>query len=176
MQHATTVQLEASLDHLNEAPRDAGTIEMIVRRPNDDLRETLDSAEVTVDGGLDGDNWKDRGDTPNYEAQITIMSSRYADLIATSRERWPLAGDQIYVDLDLSVTNLPPGTRLAVGEAVVEVSATPHTGCAKFKERFGRDALRFANSEMGREMRLRGVNTRVIESGRVATGDTIKKV
>ena len=170
------MELEGSLNHLRGAPDESGTVEMIVRRPAHDRREVVEDAVLTLEAGLVGDNWIDRGDTPNYEAQITIMSSRYVDLIATSRDRWPLAGDQIYVDFDLGVGNLPPGTLLALGEAVVEVSASPHTGCAKFRERFGADALRFANSETGREMRLRGVNTRVVEPGRVATGDTIKKI
>lgn len=171
-----TAQLEDSLDHLRQAPSGSGIVEMLVRRPADDQREVIGEAMITLEDGLVGDNWADRGDTPNCEAQLTIMSSRYIDLIARDRDRWSLAGDQVYVDFDISVDNLPAGTRVAVGEAVVEVSASPHTGCAKFRDRFGTDALRFANSDVGRQLRLRGVNTRVIESGRIATGDTIEKL
>lgn len=176
MQHVTTAQLDDALDHLKQAPSGSGTVEMLVRRPAEDQRETIMSGRLTLEEGMVGDNWAERGETPNYEAQVTIMSSRYVGLIAGGRDRWPLAGDQIYVDFDISVDNLPAGTRVAVGGAIVEVSASPHTGCAKFRERFGPDALRFANSDVGTRLRLRGVNTRVIEPGPVAPGDRIEKV
>jgi MOSC domain-containing protein YiiM len=176
MNHVTTAQLEASTEHLGQSPSEAGTVELIVRRPEVDQREVLSEGEISTEEGLVGDNWASRGTEPNFEAQLTLMNSRYVHLIAGSKDRWPLAGDQFYVDFDLSVGNLPPGARLAVGDAVVEISATPHTGCAKFKDRFGRDALRFANSEMGSAMRLRGVNARVVRSGAVQTGDVVKKV
>lgn len=176
MSHATTPELEASVEHLLQSPSDAGTVELIVRRPDVDEREVVDAAEITLEDGLVGDNWANRGSEPNLDAQLTLMNSRYVDLIARSNDRWPLAGDQIYVDFDLGVDNIPAGSRLSVGSAIVEVSATPHTGCQKFSQRFGGEALRFVNSETGRAMRLRGVNARVVRSGSVQTGDVVKKV
>ena len=104
------------------------------------------------------------------------MSSRAAALVAGDRERWPLAGDQLYVDLDLSDENLPPGTRLALGSAVLEVTDEPHTGCKKFTARFGLDAMVFVNSPVGRALNLRGINARVVESGTVRVGDAVTKL
>ena len=112
----------------------------------------------------------------NPDAQLTLMNARAAAVITGSPERWPLAGDQLYVDLDLSIENLPAGTQLAVGDAVVEVTAEPHTGCAKFSARFGTEALKFVNKSPGRELRLRGVNTRVVTPGAVRAGDAISKL
>jgi MOSC domain-containing protein YiiM len=109
-------------------------------------------------------------------AQLTLMNARVIALIAPDRKRWPLAGDQLYVDLDLRPDNLPAGTRLALGSAVIEVTDAPHTGCAKFSGRFGSDAIRFVNSRAGRDLRLRGINARVVEPGRVRAGDTIRKL
>ena len=104
------------------------------------------------------------------------MNARAAAAIAGERERWPLAGDQLYVDLDLSLANLPPGSRVQIGSAVIEFSEAPHTGCAKFSARFGVDALRFVNSPTGRELRLRGANCRVVVAGTVRPGDAIRKL
>lgn len=182
MEHLSTDQLAAGLDDVMAAPKDAGVIEMIVRRPAELEREEVESGDINTIGGLEGDNWKTRGSTTtedgssNPETQLTLMNSRMTDLVAGSRERWALAGDQIYVDMDLSEDNLPAGTRLAVGSAIVEVSSTPHTGCAKFVRRFGVDAYRFVNTEQGLAMRLRGVNTRVVQDGRVAKGDVVEKL
>jgi MOSC domain-containing protein YiiM len=154
---------------------------MIVRRPAVDEREVLDEARLDVTLGLTGDTWRERGSsstpdgTANPAAQVTVMSARAAALIAGDRERWPLAGDQLFVDLDLGGENLPPGTRLSLGDAVLEVSAKPHTGCKKFAERFGQDAARFVNSPVGRELSLRGINTRVVVPGTVRVGDTVRK-
>jgi MOSC domain-containing protein YiiM len=103
------------------------------------------------------------------------MNARMATLVARTRDRWALAGDQLYVDLDLSGTNLPPGTRLDVGSAVIEVTSQPHRGCGKFATRFGVDALRFVNSDIGRELNLRGVNARIVTGGTLRTGDAIGK-
>lgn len=167
------------LDEILAAPNDAGPVEMIVRRPGENQREIIESAELTTEGGLVGDNWIDRVDDdgqPSMEAQLTLMNSRVTDAIAVTRERWPLAGDQIYVDMDISVENLPPGSRIKVGNAVVEISATPHTGCAKFAGRFGKEALRFANVGVGRENRFRGVNALVVESGDFRVGDKVTKL
>lgn len=176
MTNVTIAELEAGLPLVTGSPSEFGTVELIVRRPAEGQRETLADAEITLEEGLVGDNWRSRGSEPNLEAQLTLMNSRYVNLISGGRDRWPLAGDQIYVDFDLGVENLPPGTKLGVGSAVVVISSTPHTGCAKFRERFGRDALRFANSEVGKAMRLRGVNTRVVQPGSVQTGDVVKKL
>lgn len=176
MTNVTIAELEAGLPLVTGSPSEFGTVELIVRRPAEGQRETLADAEITLEEGLVGDNWRSRGSEPHLEAQLTLMNSRYVNLISGGRDRWPLAGDQIYVDFDLGVENLPPGTKLGVGSAVVVISSTPHTGCAKFRERFGRDALRFANSEVGKAMRLRGVNTRVVQPGSVQTGDVVKKL
>lgn len=182
MVHRTADELAIGLVGVRAAPRDAGTVEMIVRRPGVDAREVLAEGQLTSEDGLVGDGWLARGSrsTPDGSAdpdrQVTIMSSRYVDLIAGGdRSAWPLAGDQLYVDLDLSESNLPAGSRLAVGEALVEVTAPPHTGCAKFSARFGSEALRLANSPEGRELRLRGLHVRVIVAGVVRTGDAIRR-
>jgi len=103
------------------------------------------------------------------------MNARAAALVAGSRERWPLAGDQLYVDLDLGLANLPPGTRLYVGSAVIQVTAEPHRGCGKFSRRFGVDAMRWVNSAVGRELNLRGINARIVRPGTVRPGDPIRK-
>jgi len=182
MDHRTADELAAGLGEILASPPTQGTVELIVRRPAENEREVLDEGALDLGEGLVGDMWGRRGSsrTPdgsaNTDAQLTLMNARAASLIAGSRERWPLAGDQLYVDLDLSVENLPPGTRLAVGEAVVEVTAEPHTGCAKFSARFGTEALKFVNKPPGRDLRLRGVNTRIVTPGAVRAGDTISKV
>jgi hypothetical protein len=171
--------LEAQLDVILQAPADVGLIEMLVRRPDRDQREVVDSAKLDADHGLIGDDWSQRiyeDGTPDKPTQLTLMNSRVADAVAVDRDRWPLAGDQIYVDMNLSVRNLPAGTRIRVGDAVVEISAVPHTGCKKFASRFGKDALRFANVGVGKENRFRGVNAFVVESGEVHTGDRISKL
>ena len=97
-------------------------------------------------------------------------------LLAQRPERWSLAGDQLFVDLDLSPENLPPGTRLAMGSAAIEVTKQPHTGCAKFVERFGLDAVKFVNSDEGKQLHLRGINARVALPGVIRVGDIVSKV
>ena len=176
----TTVDLEASLDHLREAPADNGTLEMIVRRPAIDSREILDEATLDLAAGLVGDNWAEKGSssspdgTAHPDRQLTVMNVRCAALLAgADRERMALAGDQLYVDLDIGVDNLPAGTRLAIGTAVIEMTEPPHTGCVKFKARFGADAWQFVNSEAGKALRLRGANARVVIPGVVRQGDRI---
>lgn len=172
--HRTTAELEEFLDHINSAPTDGGPVEMIVRRPAEDERETVESGELDREVGLVGDNWSQR-DEPHLGAQLTLINSRVLDAVAGERSRWPLAGDQIVVDLDLSKANLPPGTRLLIGDAVVEISSIPHTGCAKFARRYGKEGLRFVNVGEGRERRFRGVYATVIESGPFSVGDKITK-
>jgi len=179
MDHLPTADLETGLDLVRQAPREVGTLDMIVCRPAEEERRLLDQGELNLEEGLVGDNWRTRGGpdgAPDPEAQLTVMNSRYTDLVARRRDRWPLAGDQLYVDLDLSFEHLPPGSRLGVGSAIIEVSAQPHTGCDKFVARFGRDALRLANSQVGRELRLRGLNAKVIEPGTIRVGDTVVKL
>ena len=182
MEHRTADELAAALDEIRSSPASAGTVELIVRRPAEDEREVLDEGMLDLDEGLVGDAWRRRGSSrspdgsANPDAQLTLMNARAAAVITGSPERWPLAGDQLYVDLDLSVDNLPAGTQLAVGDAVVEVTADPHTGCAKFSARFGTEALKFVNKSPGRELRLRGVNARVVTAGAVRAGDTISKL
>lgn len=155
---------------------------MIVRRPAVDEREVVQAGELDTEAGLVGDNWRTRGSGSTVDGsadpvrQITVMNSRCIALVAGEVGRWPLAGDQLYVDYDLSVDNLPPGTRLAVGSAIIEVSEAPHTGCSKFSGRFGMDALRFVNSPEGRRLRLRGMNARVVRSGSVRRGDAVEKI
>jgi hypothetical protein len=182
LQHAEQTRLEESLDHIRAAPADGGTVELIVRRPAVDEREVVTEARLNIQDGLEGDTWLMRGSSrtpdggPNPEAQLTLMNARLAEAIAQDRQRWPLAGDQLYVDLDLSRANLPPGSRVQIGSAVIEFSEPPHTGCAKFSSRFGVDALKFVNSAVGRELRLRGANCRVVVAGTVRTGDVIRKL
>jgi hypothetical protein len=174
--------LEESLEHIRQAPEDRGTVELIACRPGEDEREVLTEARLDISEGLVGDTWRVRGSsgTPdgsaNPDAQLTLMNSRVAAAIAGERERWPLAGDQLYVDLDLSRVNLPAGSRVQIGSAVIEFSEPPHTGCSKFSARFGIDALKFVNSPAGRELRLRGANCRVVVSGTVRAGDRITKL
>ena len=182
LQNAELTHLESSLDHIRAAPVDGGTLELIARRPGVDEREVLTEAQLDVGEGLVGDTWRVRGSSrmpdggPNPDAQLTLMNARLARAVAGERSRWPLAGDQLYVDLDLSCANLPPGSRVQIGSAVIEFSEPPHTGCAKFSARFGVDALKFVNSPIGRELRLRGANCRVVVAGKVRSGDVIKKL
>ena len=178
--YATPAELEAGLDHLRAAPKGEGVVELIVRRPTVDEREAVDEAELDLVDGLVGDSWRTRGRSggrpANEKAQITVMNARSTALVAGDRERWPLAGDQLYVDFDLSGEHIPPGTRLAVGTAVIEVTDDPHTGCKKFSARFGLEALKFVNSPEGRALNLRGINTRVVQPGTVRVGDAIRKL
>jgi hypothetical protein len=176
-------RLEASLDQIRQAPVDAGTVELIVARPDVDQRVVLTEARLDVTNGLEGDTWRARGSSrtadgsANPEAQLTLMNSRVAAAVAAGdRERWPLAGDQLFVDLDISVANLPPGSRVQIGSAVIEFSEAPHTGCAKFVARYGIEAQKFVNSTIGRELRLRGANCRVVVAGTIRQGDVIRKV
>ena len=176
-----TTVAEAGLDVVRAAPRREGTVALIVRRPAVDEREVVDEAELDLEEGLVGDNWRARGRSggrrpANADAQITVTSSPAIALAAGDRDRWALAGDQLYLDLDLSEDNLPPGTRLEVGSAVLEVTAEPHTGCKKFAARFGLETLEVFNSPEGRALNLRGINTRVVRRGTIRVGDTARKL
>ncbi|MDE0613493.1 MAG: MOSC domain-containing protein [bacterium] len=180
--HRTAEELEASLSNIRQAPADNGTLELIVRRPAVDEREVLDFGTLSLEEGLVGDTWNQRGSSkspdggPLLDAQLNIMNARAAAAVAGPINRWALAGDQLYIDLDISTETLPPGTRLALGEAVIEVTAEPHTGCGKFSSRFGLDALRFVNSPTGRALNLRGINARVIHPGPIHTGDQVTRL
>jgi MOSC domain-containing protein YiiM len=175
MEHASPEELVAGLEHIRSAPADRGTVELIVRRPAENEREVLHEAKLDAEVGLVGDRWH-LGSSPTNDAQLTLMNARLAQVVARSRARWALAGDQLYVDFDLSIDNVPAGTRLAIGEAVIELSEIPHTGCAKFSARFGTDALKFVNKSPGRELRLRGANARVVTPGTVRVGDGVAKL
>ncbi len=180
--HRSADELSDGLHHVRAAPRDSGRLELIVVRPEVDERESWDAATVDLRLGIVGDTWIERGSrrTPdgsaNPDAQVTVMNARAAELVAGSQDRWELAGDQLYVDLDVSVTNLPTGTRLVIGDAELEVTDAPHTGCAKFSERFGVDALKATATPEGRELRLRGINTRVVHGGDISVGDRVRVV
>lgn len=180
--HRTAEQLAAGLASIAAPPRDHGTLEMIVCRPGLGLRTVLDEGVLALAVGLEGDSWNARpsrhmpDNSPSPERQLTLMCSRVIAVIAGDRDRWPLAGDQLFVDLDLSSSNLPAGTQLQIGEAVIAITAAPHTGCAKFTERFGSDASRWVNAPQGRIGNLRGVNARVVAPGRVRRGDSVRKV
>lgn len=175
-------ELEAGLPEILASPKDEGEVLLIAIRPDVDERELPQSVEITLEEGVVGDNWKVRGSSSmpdksaNPDAKITLMNSRTIDLITQDEDRWQWAGDQFYVDFDLSEENLPAGSRVRLGTAVLEASALPHLGCAKFVARFGKDAHKFVNSKDGRKLRLRGVNMRVVEGGVVEVGDSVEKI
>lgn len=177
-EHAAT-RFDSQLETVHGAPIDEGLLELIVRRPAVDEREVVEHADLDLEGGLRGDRWatRDKAKTPAYLAsQLTVICTRLLAAIEPDRTRWPVAGDQLYVDLDLCTTHLPAGSRLAIGTAVIEVSEEPHTGCAKFSARFGSEALRWVNSPAGRAHRLRGLNARVVRAGTIQRGDTVRRV
>jgi len=173
--HLTREELDAGLDSIRRSPQDEGVLELIVRRPRPNAREVLERAHLDPAEGLIGDSWRTRGHSPDPETQLNVMNSRVIALIAQEQARWPLAGDQLFLDMDLGAENLPPGTRIEIGAASIEVSAEPHTGCGKFVERFGVDAMKFVNSPLGRQLRLRGINARVVRAGLVRVGDRARK-
>ena len=178
--HLTLEALKQGLPHIQNAPADAGELALIVARPATDERTVLETAILTPENGLEGDGWRERGSrhSPDgsalLDAQITIMNTRTAQLIAQSEERWALAGDQLYVDMDLSPGNLPPGQRIQLGTAVLEITAQEHRGCLKFAQRFGKDALKFVNQD-GWPLRLRGIYAKVVQAGTIQVGDRLLK-
>lgn len=180
--HLTVDELEAGLENILRSPKDNGVLDMIVRRPQVEEREVLTEGKLDMVEGLEGDNWKTRGSTKTAdnsahpEMQINIMNSRVIDLVANGKDRWHLAGDQLFIDMDLSDENLPAGTKLSIGEAVLEVTPIPHSGCKKFTARFGLEAMKFVNSPLRKELHLRGINAKVVQAGSIRTGDTVKKI
>jgi MOSC domain-containing protein YiiM len=171
-------KLEAGLEEIRQSPRQDGLLAMIVRRPRVGEREVVKHGELTAAEGLVGDRWRPKVGRHNdgIDVQLTLMNARAIALIAGEKSQWPLAGDQLFVDFDLSDENAPAGTRLAIGSAIVEVTPPPHTGCSKFSARFGPDAVKFVNSPAGRQLRLRGVNAKVVQAGTVRVGDAVKKL
>jgi len=182
IRHLSREELDAGLETIRQSPKDDGRLEMIVARPAVNQRTVLETAELDLETGLRGDSWLTRGgsDTADGSAdpdtQINIMNARAIALVAQSRDRWPLAGDQLFLDLDLSDDNLPPGTRLELGTAILEITAAPHLGCRKFSSRYGTDATKFVNSEIGKRLHLRGLNAKVVRPGTIRVGDRARKV
>jgi MOSC domain-containing protein YiiM len=180
--YLTTEELHAGLDEIRRSPREEGLLVLIVRRPAVNEREVVEHGQLDRTQGLVGDTWNRRGSSrsvdggPHPEMQINIMNARAIALVAQTPERWPLAGDQLFVDLDLSPANLPAGTQLSIGTAIIEVTKEPHTGCAKFVSRFGVDAMKFVNSTIGRELSLRGINAKVVRAGEIRVGDVVRKL
>jgi hypothetical protein len=178
----TLEELEAGLEEIRQAPKDGGVVRLIVRRPQANAREVLEEGQLDPVHGLVGDTWEKRGGfrrlfgSAHQDTQLNIMNARAIALVAQSAERWALAGDQLYIDLDLSADNLPPGTRLRLGSAVIEVTAKPHTGCGKFAARFGIEAVKFVNSPEGKKLRLRGLNAKVVVPGMIRVGDVVRKL
>ncbi|HVV01353.1 MAG TPA: MOSC domain-containing protein [Verrucomicrobiae bacterium] len=174
--------LQAALPRIEASPKECGSLELIVRRPQVEAREVLTEAVLDQQTGLAGDTWLQRGSrrrpdgSADPDAQLTLMNARVIALVAGRPDLWPLAGDQLFVDLDLSIDNLPPGTRLSIGDAMIEMTAPPHTGCKKFLRRFGPDALAFVNSPRGKELRLRGANARILTGGKICVGSPVLKL
>jgi MOSC domain-containing protein YiiM len=182
VKHLTRDELQAGLPHILASPQDNGVLEAIVIRPAQVERADLESSEISLEGGVHGDHWakgcwmSTEDGKPHPDVQICIMNARCIGLIAHERERWPLAGDNLFIDMDLRPDNLPPGQRLRIGTAVIEITAVPHNGCAKFVERYGKAAVVFVNAPKGKAMRLRGIYARVVEDGRISVGDRVDKV
>ena len=173
--HLSAEKLEQGVEHILASPSDAGKLMLIVIRPDVDQRETPAEGHVDTEQGLVGDSWSTRGQA-DPDVQLTIMNARVAGLVAQTRDRWSLAGDQLYLDMDLSDENLPPGTQLSLGDAIIEITEWPHTGCKKFAARFGVDAVVFVNSGRGKKLNFRGINAKVIQSGDIKIGDVARKL
>lgn len=174
------VNLDAALDLIRAAPKDQGTIELIARRPAAGTREVVDHVRFSTELGVVGDGWHRRPSrktgAPNIDQQVSMMNARAIAAIAPNREDWANAGDQLYIDFDISTENLPVGTKLAFGTAVLQISPHPHRGCAKFTKRFGEDVTRWVNTDVGCALRLRGVMAQVLVEGDARRGDVIRKL
>ncbi|MXY92563.1 MAG: MOSC domain-containing protein [Caldilineaceae bacterium SB0664_bin_27] len=176
--HLEMAELEQNLEEIRRSPKSEGKLALIVRRPRSGKREVIEAGELSVAEGLVGDNWSTRSPDAALEPerQLTIMNARVAGLLAQDEDRWELFGDQLYIDLELSETNLPVGTRLAMGEAIIEVTPIDHTGCKKFAERFGVDAVKFVSTPVGKELRLRGMYAKVVQPGPIRAGDKVRRL
>ncbi len=180
--HLSREELEAGIDAIRQSPRDHGRLEMIVVRPDHGQRLLPQRVEISLEKGVYGDHWakgchlETEEGKPHPDVQICMMNARAIDLIAQDRNRWALAGDNLFVDLDLSRENLPPGQRLAIGSAVIEITSEPHNGCGMFIERYGKAACQFVNSRIGKELHLRGIYARVVTDGVISVGDKLSKV
>lgn len=180
--HFSATELDQGIENILAAPEDNGELRLIVQRPEVDQRETPQQARLDVEQGLVGDNWLQRGSrhmpdgAADPDMQLNIMNTRVVDTVAGSEDRWALAGDQLFIDMNLSPDNLPPGTQLQLGEAVIEITEPPHTGCKKFAARFGVDAMVFVNSGRGKELNFRGICAKVVRSGDIHVGDVARKL
>ena len=179
--YLTADELEQGLAHVLQSPENNGSLELIIKRPEVDQRVSVTEGRLEIEHGLVGDSWRSRGGdmtdgSADPDVQITIMNSRVAALVADDDSRWELAGDQLYLDLDLSGANLPPGTKLAIGDAIIEVTEPPHTGCRKFADRFGKDATVFVNSGLGRKRNFRGINARLVQAGDIKVREVAQKL
>ncbi len=180
--HPTLEQLELSLETIAASPSKQGTVELIISRPETGKRVVHTIGNFSKTGGLEGDNWaNDCWKTlPDGKSdpivQIAITNTRLLAAICPDKSRWPLAGDQIYTELNLSKTNLPVGTRLSAGTVILEITQEPHLGCSQYAEHFGKDSLKFTLTPRGRELNLRGIYAKVIKSGSINTGDRISKI
>ncbi|HXD32110.1 MAG TPA: hypothetical protein VN643_13390 [Pyrinomonadaceae bacterium] len=182
VRHLTMAELEAGLDTIRQSPKDSGVLNLIVRRPSVGEREVLDEGQLDLRDGLVGDTWNIRSSSrtddgsPHPEMQLNVMNSRVIELLTQDKKHWSLAGDQLYLEMDLSAENLPAGTRLEIGSAVIEVTPPPHTGCQKFVSRFGLEAMKFVNSPVGRQLCLRGINAKVVQAGTIKVGNVARKI
>ena len=182
IEHRSIADLENGLENIKKSPADNGMLYMIVVRTSKRERAVPWYCKLSPAFGVEGDHWSQGAwkslpeGIPDPMVQVTIMNSRCLDLIATSKERWPLAGDNLIVDMDISTANLKPGQKVSIGSAVLEISDIPHTGCMKFRDRFGVEALKFVSSKEARELRLRGLFARVIKEGEISIGDRLKKI
>ena len=180
--HLTLEELQAGLPDILASPAEEGVLLGIVIRPEQGGRRELQSCEISLAGGVHGDRWakgcwmRTEDGRPHPDVQICIMNARCIDLIARERSNWSPAGDNLFVDMDLAVSNLPPGRRLSLGSAVIEITGTPHDGCGAFARRYGRDARQFVNSVEGKQNRLRGVYARVVQDGEISVGDRVIKL
>ena len=171
--HLDFEELERLREALPPAPRDEGTLEVIYRRPRKGEREQLAEGELSLEQGLVGDRWVLDADR-ELERQLTLMQRVHAELVADGPERRALCGDNLLVDLELAEDNVPPGTRLAIGDAELEVTEVPHLGCSQFRGHFGEGALKWVNYKPTRALKLRGVNARILRGGTVRVGDPIR--
>lgn len=177
MKFVTVNELEYNLPYILSSPKDEGRIENIIVRRKKNERELRKEVFLSQERGVEGDRWFDlsKGE-PDPRRQLTIINSRLIKLLAQNDERMQLAGDNLITDLDLSESNLPVGQRLTIGDVMVEIADVPHTGCSKFAERFGKDAVEFINAPERSSLRLRGVYAKFLNSGLIHVGDIIKKI